>query len=82
MILGVGAVLLVIIILTYIVIHYNTHNDSINPLKNEYYENNEIKSPKTDDKEFSLGNANFCYNCGKKLDYNSVKFCIYCGVEI
>jgi len=82
MILGVGVILIAIIVLTYILIHYNTQNDSINHLKNENYKNNEIGSTKTDDKDINLGNANFCHNCGKKLDDNLVKFCPYCGEEI
>ncbi|MEE9379576.1 MAG: zinc ribbon domain-containing protein [Candidatus Lokiarchaeia archaeon] len=82
MILGIGTILLSLIVLTYILIHYNSRSTSRNQLKNEKFEKDSINSNRINIEEMNSGKAKFCHRCGQKLDDRSEKFCPYCGEEI
>ncbi|MFX0017766.1 MAG: zinc ribbon domain-containing protein [Candidatus Hermodarchaeota archaeon] len=81
-ILGIVVILLSIIILIYFFLHYSNQPNSQSLLENEKHVNHKPSSNLTDTKVIGSNNANFCHNCGQKLDDNSVKFCPYCGEEI
>jgi len=77
-ILGLGIILLIVLILGFIFLYNNrknisNHKDLQNTVQNQ--RENEIN-----DNNFQK--VNFCYNCGKKLDDNQSKFCLFCGERI
>jgi len=81
-ILGIVVILLSVIILLYFFFHYSSHTNSKSLQKNQKYESNMLISSITNIEEINSRDANFCHNCGQKLDINSLKFCPYCGEEI
>ncbi|MFX1420202.1 MAG: hypothetical protein ACFE9N_14905 [Promethearchaeota archaeon] len=82
MILGIGVFLLFIIALTYIFTHVNNKSNSQSQIKAEKHEINAVKSNETNIAQIALKEANFCYNCGQKLEDKYGKFCPYCGEQV
>ena len=82
LIFGIVVIFLSVIVLLYFLFQNSGHQNSKSILENEKYVSNKVNSNTTIIEEIDTKNANFCHNCGLKLDSNSAKFCAYCGEEL
>jgi hypothetical protein len=82
MILGAGAIILLIIVFSYVFIYYNSISKSRNQQINDPLNSKRIKSEESNINEVDSSKKNFCYKCGQKLNDREIKFCPYCGERV
>lgn len=82
MIIGWSILILALIIIVYIVIQSAQKTKKVNQKNIQELERSKNKLEEYNNSGDNLQKANFCHNCGYKLEEKSSKYCPRCGAKI
>ncbi len=82
MIIGWSILLLALIIIVYIVIQRAQRTKKMNQINVQELKGTKNKLEEYKDSGDNLQKANFCHNCGYKLEEKNSNYCLRCGIKI
>ncbi|MFX1344965.1 MAG: hypothetical protein ACFFAI_07635 [Promethearchaeota archaeon] len=81
-ILIIGILVFIGLIFVYYILNNTIKNDSNSRLKRQTAEELKNNNNLSEDLLKLNEEVSYCYNCGKKIDDRSIRFCPYCGAKI